>query len=206
MSKRSKSSQRWLHEHMNDHYVKQAQQQGYRSRAAFKLKEINAKYPLFKPGSRVVDLGAAPGGWSQVARELVGAKGMILAVDILSMPEIVGVQFILGDMREDVLINKLIDQLGTNGADVVLSDMAPNFSGVEVVDQARVMTLAEIAMEVALAVLSPTGTLLIKVFQGVGFDPLLQQLRTHFVKVRIIKPNASRARSREVYLLSEGLK
>lgn len=202
----SKSSRRWLREHFSDTYVKQAQQAGYRSRAIYKLSELQERDKLFKPGMTVIDLGAAPGGWSQLVVDLVGKKGRVIALDILPMDAIPNVEFIQGDFTEEAVINDLLTRLGETQADWVLSDMAPNMSGIDSVDQPRSIALAELALDLALQVLSPKGGLLVKTFQGEGFDAFLVELRKQFKKVIIRKPKASRDRSREVYLLASGLK
>jgi 23S rRNA (uridine2552-2'-O)-methyltransferase len=199
---RSKSSGRWLAEHFDDPYVKQAQQQGLRSRAAFKLLELQEKYRLIRPGMTVVDLGAAPGGWCQVARPLVGSRGRVIALDILPMDPVPGVEFIRGDFTEDDPLQALKRVLGGGEADLVLSDMAPNMSGMATVDQARAMYLAELALEFARAHLKPGGDLVVKLFQGADFDGFVREVRSLFGKVQVIKPKASRARSNEVYLLA----
>lgn len=201
MSK-GKSSRRWLREHFSDPYVKQAQQEGYRSRAVYKLQELQERDKLFKPGMTVIDLGAAPGSWSQLVVNLVGKKGRVIALDILPMDEIPGVEFIEGDFTENTILSQLMQQLGETKADWVISDMAPNMSGIDTVDQARSMELAELALELAQHVLNEQGGLLMKVFQGEGFDTFLMELRRHFKKVIIRKPKASRDRSNEVYLLA----
>jgi len=209
---KTKSSKRWLNEHFEDHWVKQAQQAGYRSRAAFKLIEINEKDHLIRPGMVVVDLGAAPGGWCQVAAPLVGDKGMVFALDILPMPALTGVHFIQGDFTGDESLHQLealleksgVSSEGAAGVDLVLSDMAPNISGMDAIDQPRAMHLAELAADFALQHLRPGGAFLVKVFQGQGFDEYLRGLRTAFDKVITRKPKASRQRSREVYLLAKG--
>ena len=201
---RSKSSKRWLDEHFDDHYVKKAHDAGLRSRAAFKLTELEEKYRLIKPGMVVVDLGAAPGGWSEVAAPLVGANGRVIALDILPMEPINGVEFIEGDFTESEPLEALQAALDGRQADLVLSDMAPNMSGVAVSDQARAMYLAELALDFATAHLKPGGDLLVKVFQGEGFDAFVRQCRESFSKALIKKPDASRPRSREVYLLARG--
>lgn len=198
---RSKSSRAWLKEHFDDHWVQQAQAAGWRSRAAFKLIEIDDKDKLLKPGSVVVDLGAAPGGWSQVAVQRVGGAGQVFALDILPMPEIAGVTFLLGDFREQEVLEQLEAHLNGRSVDVVLSDMAPNISGMKAVDQPRAMYLAELALDFACQHLRPGGGWLCKVFQGEGFDQLLQQARANFARVITRKPQASRPRSKEVYLL-----
>jgi 23S rRNA (uridine2552-2'-O)-methyltransferase len=199
---RSKSSGRWLAEHFDDPYVKQAQQQGLRSRAAFKLLELQEKYRLIRPGMTVVDLGAAPGGWCQVARPLAGSRGRVIALDILPMDPVPGVEFIRGDFTEDEPLQALKRVLGGGEADLVLSDMAPNMSGMATVDQARAMYLAELALEFARAHLKPGGDLVVKLFQGADFDGFVREVRSLFGKVQVIKPKASRARSNEVYLLA----
>lgn len=202
---RSKSSKRWLKEHFEDDYVKRAQKAGYRSRAAFKLLEIQEKDHLIKPGMNIVDLGAAPGGWSQVAVQLLKGRGKVFALDILPMDGIAGVDFIQGDFESEEVVNEMLDLMGGAQADVVLSDMAPNTSGIKAVDQARMMNLAESAVAFAQQVLKPEGVFLIKIFQGEGFDQYLKDLRTIFKKVKTRKPKASRDRSKEVYLLSQSL-
>lgn len=199
---RSKSSGRWLAEHFDDPYVKQAQQQGLRSRAAFKLLELQEKYALIRPGMTVIDLGAAPGAWSQVARPLVGSAGRVVALDILPMAPVPGVEFIQGDFTEDEPVRALELALGGAAVDLVLSDMAPNMSGMATVDQARSMYLAELALEFARAHLKPGGDLVVKLFQGADFDSFVREVRSLFAKVQVIKPKASRPRSNEVYLLA----
>jgi len=199
---KSSSSQRWLREHAEDAYVKQAQRQGYRSRAVFKLLEIDRRDHLFKPGMTIVDLGAAPGSWSQLAAEKAGAKGRVIAVDILPMEPISHVLLIRGDFREDSVLNELLAVLGGGGADLVLSDMAPNMSGMKAVDQPRAMYLAELARDLALQVLRPGGDFLTKVFQGEGTDTYVRELRAAFAKVSVRKPKASRGRSPEIYVLA----
>jgi 23S rRNA (uridine2552-2'-O)-methyltransferase len=194
------SSRRWLREHFSDTYVKKAQQEGYRSRAVYKLMELQERDKLFKPGMTVVDLGAAPGGWSQVLVDWVGAKGRVIALDILPMDPIPGVEFIEGDFTEDKQVDALFECLDGQQVDWVISDMAPNLSGIDSVDQPRAMYLAELALDFALKV-EPTCGLLMKVFQGDGFDVFLKQLREHYKKVLIRKPKASRGRSSEVYIL-----
>lgn len=203
---RSKSSQQWLKEHFDDKYVKQAQHKGYRSRATFKLAEIDSKDKLLKPGKVVVDLGAAPGGWSDYALHRVGEQGKVIALDILPMTPLTGVDFIEGDFREDAVLEKLEQLVEGRPVDLVLSDMAPNLTGVDAIDQPGSMLLAELALDFALAHLSKKGDFLVKVFQGEGFDEFLKTMRGHFTKVVTRKPDASRARSREVYLLASGLK
>lgn len=203
---RSKSSNRWLDEHFSDPYVKLSQKDGYRSRASYKLIELDKKDKLFKPGMSVVDLGSAPGGWSQVAADRVGDKGMVLASDILPMDSIAGVEFIQGDFTEEAVLEQLLAALGGQKADLVISDMAPNMSGMNAVDQPAAIYLVELALDMARQVLKPGGHFVAKVFHGEGFDPLLQDTRDAFTKVAVRKPDASRARSREVYLVARGFK
>jgi len=210
-STRSKSSQRWLKEHFADPFVKKAQADGYRSRAAYKLEELIARDRLLKPDMVIVDLGAAPGGWSQWVRQALdrldaNRPGRVLALDILDMPPLAGVEFIHGDFREDAVLQALQTQLGGQNVDLVLSDMAPNKSGVTAVDQPRAMHLAELALEFADQHLKPGGAFLIKLFQGAGFDDYIRKLRRRYQKVTIRKPAASRARSPEVYALAQGKK
>lgn len=200
--KRSKSSQRWLQEHFKDPHVRQAQDAGYRSRAVYKLLEIDQKDHLFRKGMTVVDLGAAPGAWSQVAAERVGKDGLVVALDLLEVEPIRGVQFLQGDFREEETLQRLLEILGDRKVDLVLSDMAPNISGMRSVDQPRAMYLVELALDLARQVLRPGGDLLMKLFQGEGSDAFLKELRTAFNKVTIRKPGASRDRSREVYVLA----
>lgn len=199
---RSKSSGRWLREHFDDPYVKRAQQEGYRSRAVYKLEEIDRRDRLLRPGMTVVDLGAAPGGWSQYARRAVGEKGRVVALDILPMDSMAGVEILQGDFREQEVLDRLLQTLGDHPVDLVISDMAPNISGVNSVDQARAMYLAELAVDLAKQILKPGGDLLLKVFQGEGFDAILAELRRSFKSIVIRKPKASRPRSREVYALA----
>ena len=201
---RSKSSQRWLKEHFSDPYVKKAQAAGLRSRAAFKLEELVERDRLLKPGMVVVDLGAAPGGWSQWVRQKLGDSGRVIASDILEMPGLAGVEFLHGDFREDEVLSRLQAMLGEDRVDLVLSDMAPNMSGVDAVDQARAMHLSELAMAFADDHLRTGGAFLIKLFQGVGFDDYVRDLRRRYAKVAIRKPAASRQRSNEVYALAQG--
>lgn len=203
---RSKSSNRWLDEHFNDVYVKQSQKDGYRSRASYKLLELDNKDKLLKPGTVVVDLGSAPGGWSQVAADRVGDKGRVLASDILPMDSIAGVEFIQGDFTEETVLAQILSSLGEQKADLVISDMAPNMSGMNAVDQPAAIYLVELALDMAHQVLKPGGHFVAKVFHGEGFDPLLQATRTAFSKVAVRKPDASRARSREVYIVARGFK
>lgn len=203
---RSKSSHRWLKEHFSDPYVKRAQAEGLRSRAAYKLEELIDRDRLLKPGMRVVDLGAAPGGWSQMARARLGERGRVLALDILPMDAIAGVEFLQGDFRDEAVLARLEQALGGAGLDLVLSDMAPNMTGVASVDQARAMELAELARDFAQAHLDPGGAFLVKLFQGAGFDDYLKDLRRRYAKITMRKPKASRARSPEVYALATGFK
>jgi len=198
---KSKSSKRWLAEHFDDQYVKLAQQQGLRSRAAFKLIELNDKYRFLRKGMRVVDLGSAPGGWCQVAQRVLGGNGQIIALDILPMDPIEDVTFIEGDFTEDGPLALLEEALGGQNADLVLSDMAPNMSGMGAVDQPRAMYLAELALAFAEQWLEPGGSFVVKVFHGEGFDSFVKQARSLFEKVQVRKPSASRPRSREVYIL-----
>lgn len=198
---KTKSSRRWLKEHFDDPWVARAQAEGWRSRAAFKLLEIDRKDRLFRSGMRVLDLGAAPGGWSQVAASRVGDTGLVLASDILPLDAIAGVTFIQGDFREEAVFREILNALDGGRADLVLSDMAPNISGNRAVDQPRAMYLAELALDLAVRVLEPEGRFLVKVFQGEGFDEFRQSMLERFRSVKSRKPEASRARSSEVYLL-----
>ncbi|MES9852705.1 MAG: 23S rRNA (uridine(2552)-2'-O)-methyltransferase RlmE [Candidatus Thiodiazotropha sp. L084R] len=204
--KRSKSSRKWLDRHFNDAYVKKAQKAGYRSRAAFKLLEIQEKDKIIKPGMRVVDLGAAPGGWSQIARDLVGEKGEVVALDILEMDPIAGVHFIQGDFREPQPLESLRNHLDGEPVDLVISDMAPNVTGMTSVDQPRGMYLCELALEFARETLKPGGGFVVKVFQGAGFDDYLREMRGAFSRVVSRKPDSSRAKSREIYLVAGNFK
>lgn len=197
----SKSSRRWLREHFSDTYVKKAQHEGYRSRAVYKLQELQERDKLFRPGMKIVDLGAAPGGWSQLLTEYVGKKGRIIALDILPMEPIEGVEFIQADFSEEKSVQDLLELAGGK-VDWVISDIAPNLSGLDSVDQPRSIYLAELALDFALQVLTENGGFLVKVFQGDGFDGFLKQVRQNFKKVVIRKPKASRDRSKEVYLLA----
>jgi len=203
---RSKSSSRWLREHFDDVYVKKAQAEGLRSRAVFKLEELLERDRLLKPGMRVVDLGAAPGGWSQLVRQRLGEDGTVVALDILPMQGIAGVDFLQGDFREESVLHELETRLDGRKVDLVLSDMAPNMSGVALADQIRAMDLAELALDFSRQWLRPGGAFLIKLFQGAGFDQYLRSLRADFTRVTMRKPKASRARSREVYALATGRK
>jgi 23S rRNA (uridine2552-2'-O)-methyltransferase len=203
---RSKSSSRWLEEHVNDPFVKQAQIDGYRSRASYKLLEINTKDKLIHPNGLVVDLGSAPGGWTQVSTKLVGHRGRVIASDILPMDSIAAAEFIQGDFTEESVFDEIMATLNGNLADVVISDMAPNISGVDVADQAASMYLVELALDMARQVLKPKGSFIAKVFHGEGYDEYLKDLRTSFDKVVVRKPDSSRARSREVYVVGKGFK
>ncbi|MCD7097048.1 23S rRNA (uridine(2552)-2'-O)-methyltransferase RlmE [Stenotrophomonas sp. MMGLT7] len=204
MATRSKSSQRWLREHFADPYVKKAQSEGMRSRAAYKLEELLERDQLLRPDMVVVDLGAAPGGWSQQVRKSLGERGRVLALDILEMPPLAGVEFLHGDFRQENVLSQFEAMLGDRPVDLVLSDMAPNKSGMDAVDQPRMMHLAELAMDFADNHLRPGGAFLIKLFQGVGFDDYVRELRRRYDKVLIRKPAASRKRSPEVYALGQG--
>lgn len=203
---KSKGSDAWLKEHFDDPYVKQAQKLGYRSRACFKLLELQDSQRLIKPGATVLDLGAAPGGWSQVAAELVGDQGRVIASDILPMDSLAGVEFVQGDFTEQAVFDEILRVLDGRPVDLVMSDMAPNMSGMKDVDQPQSMYLVELALDLAVRVLRPGGVFLAKVFQGDGFVELNQELRKHFNKVQSKKPKASRPRSREVYQLASGFR
>ncbi|PXZ02868.1 23S rRNA (uridine(2552)-2'-O)-methyltransferase RlmE [Gilliamella apicola] len=204
--KRSASSTRWLNEHFKDRFVQQAQKKGLRSRAWFKLEEIQKSDKLFKPGITVVDLGAAPGGWSQYVASLIGNKGRIIACDLLPMDPIVGVDFLQGDFRDEAVLNALLERVGEEKVQVVMSDMAPNMSGQPAVDIPRAMYLVELALDMCKDVLAPNGSFIVKVFQGEGFEEYLKTVRSLFKTVKIRKPEASRARSREVYIVAMGMK
>jgi len=201
---RSKTSKSWLKEHFDDPYVKQAQKEGFRSRAVYKLMEIQEKDKVLKRGMKIVDLGAAPGGWSQYATSVLDGQGRIVALDILDMAALPEVDFILGDFTEDSVLEQLRSRLGGECVDLVMSDMAPNISGIDSVDQPRGMYLAELALDFAREALCEGGTLLMKVFQGEGYDVFYRDLRKDFKKVVTRKPKASRPRSREVYILATG--
>lgn len=203
---RSKSSSRWLQEHFSDPYVKRAQAEGWRSRAVYKLQEINERDRLLKPGTTLVDLGAAPGGWSQYAARALGERGRVLALDILPMDALAGVDFIQGDFREETVFAQLLATLAGTPVDLVISDMAPNTSGLKAVDQPKQMYLVELALDFARQTLRPGGDFLVKVFQGEGFDALLKDLRADFGSVATRKPKASRARSAELYLLARNFR
>jgi 23S rRNA (uridine2552-2'-O)-methyltransferase len=203
---RSKSSNEWLRRHVNDPFVKQAQLDGYRSRSAYKLIELNEKDRLIKPGMRILDLGSAPGGWSQVAGKLVGRKGRVLATDILSMDPIANVDFIQGDFTDDKVVEQLLAWLGGGRFDLIISDIAPNLSGIDSADQAGSMYFLELALDTVRKTLKPGATFAAKMFQGSGSDEYVRDLRKSFEKVLIRKPAASRAQSREVYLVAKGFR
>jgi 23S rRNA (uridine2552-2'-O)-methyltransferase len=203
---RSKTSHRWLKEHFDDPYVKMAQRDGYRSRASYKLLEVQEKDRILRPGMTVVDLGAAPGGWSQVASRVLGDKGRLIASDILEMDSIADVTFIQGDFTDDAVFAQILQAIDGHPVDLVISDMAPNMSGVRAADQARAMYLCELALDLSARVLRPGGDFLIKIFQGEGFDTYLKQVRERFEKVQMRKPLSSRDRSREQYLLARGFR
>jgi 23S rRNA (uridine2552-2'-O)-methyltransferase len=202
--KRAKTSKAWMKEHVNDFFVKQAKKEGYRSRAAYKLIEIAERDRLLEPGMIVVDLGAAPGGWSQVAAEKLGGRGKVIALDLLEMAPLPGVTFIQGDFREPLVLAELKKNLGNRAPDLVISDMSPNISGISVVDKARGMHLAELALEFSADQLNSGGNFLVKVFQGAGFEEFLRTMRASFSRVITRKPEASRGRSSEIYLLGLG--
>ena len=203
---RSKSSSLWLQRHINDPYVKQAQKDGYRSRSAYKLIELNDRDRLLKPGMRVMDLGSAPGGWSQVAARIVGAKGRVLATDILPMDPIPNVDFIQGDFTEDIVVEKIFEWLAGEKFDLIISDIAPNISGIDSADQAACMYFLELALDTVRKAHKPGANFIAKMFQGEGSDAYLKDLRKSFVKVSIRKPAASRAKSREVYIVAKGFR
>ncbi len=203
---RTKSSKAWLAEHFSDEFVKRAQQDGFRSRAVYKLEEIDRRDHLLRPGMVVVDLGAAPGGWSQYVAGRVGTAGRVVALDILPMEPLAAVDTLQGDFTEKSVLDQLLEHLQGRPVDLVISDMAPNISGVGVADQARAMYLAELALDFAAQVLRPGGDLLVKVFQGSGYGELHQDMRGRFERVLVRKPRASRARSREVYLAGKGFR
>jgi len=203
---RTKSSNRWLQEHFNDDYVKLAKQQGYRSRASYKLLEIQAKDHILQSGNKVLDLGSVPGGWSQVAAQLVGDNGLVVASDILLMDQIAGVNFIQGDFTEEAIYQQILAACSAYKFDVVLSDMAPNLSGIKTADQAGSIYLAELALDMAQSLLQAKGRFLVKVFNGQGIDAYKTKVKEVFKKVAIRKPSASRARSAEIYLLAQDLR
>ncbi|MDD1004393.1 MULTISPECIES: 23S rRNA (uridine(2552)-2'-O)-methyltransferase RlmE [Pseudomonas] len=201
---RSKTSLGWLKRHVNDPYVKQAQKDGYRSRASYKLLEVQEKYKLIRPGMSVVDLGAAPGGWSQVTSRLIGGQGRLIASDILEMDSIPDVTFIHGDFTEDEVLGRILEAVGNSQVDLVISDMAPNMSGTPEVDMPKAMFLCELALDLAERILKPGGNFVIKIFQGEGFDVYLKDARKKFDKIQMIKPDSSRGSSREQYMLAWG--
>jgi len=204
--KRSKSSSRWLADHEDDEYVKRARIEGYRSRASYKLLEIDEKYRILSTGLRVIDLGAAPGGWSQVVSRKVGKKGEVIALDLLEMPPIQDVTFIQGDFTEDSVLERLMEVTQGTAVDLVISDMAPNLSGMKDIDQPRSVYLAELALDFAVRVLNKNGVLVVKCFEGEGIDGIRQAFRANFRQVTNFKPRASRGRSREIYILGRGFK
>lgn len=206
MSRKRPSSKAWLKEHRDDPYVQQAQRDGYRSRACYKLLELQDKDKLIRPGMTVLDLGSAPGGWSQVAIALVGVRGRVIASDILPMDSLAGVTFIEGDFTEEGVLARIMEMLEGRPIDLVMSDMAPNMSGVTAVDQPRAIYLAELALDLAQQVLAPGGALVTKLFHGEGFDQVLLEAKACFLKVLTRKPRASRPRSREVYMVAKGFR
>lgn len=201
---RSKSSGSWLQEHVNDPYVKQAQRDGYRSRSSYKLIQLNERDRLIRPGMLVVDLGSAPGGWSQVATRLAGEQARVVATDILPMEPLKNVEFIQGDFTEEAVLNQILERLGGRKPNLVICDIAPNISGVDSADQASSMYLVELALDFVRQALEPKGDFVVKVFQGAGSDAYIKDVRTSFDKVFVRKPAASRPRSREVYLVAKG--
>lgn len=206
MTKRRPSSQAWLKEHFTDPYVQRAKAEGFRSRAIYKLEEMDRKVKLLHPGQVVLDLGAAPGGWSQYARRKIGRNGRVVAMDILPMDAINGVEFVLGDFREDTVLEQLIGMVGERAVDVLLSDMSPNLSGVDAIDQPSSLYLVELALDMANRVLKKDGAVLIKTFQGYGFQEVVAAARRNFGLVKLLKPDASRSRSPELYLLASGFR
>jgi 23S rRNA (uridine2552-2'-O)-methyltransferase len=203
---RSKTSKQWLKEHFDDVYVRRAKEEGYRSRASFKLLEIQEQDKLIRQGMTIVDLGAAPGGWSQVAANLAGERGQVIASDILPIDSLPGVEFLQGDFTKDAVLESLIELLKDRQADLVISDMAPNMSGMKDIDLPRVMYLAELALDLARIVLKPDAVFLVKVFHGEGYEELQKALKSSFSSVKVRKPKASRARSSEIYLLAAGFR
>src|ERR1700722_9828962 len=203
---RTKTSASWMARHLSDPFVKQAQKDGYRARSAYKLLELNDKDRLIRPGMRILDLGAAPGGWSQVAGKLVGGQGRVLATDILPMDALEHVDFIQGDFTEDIIVQQVLQWLGGAKFDLILSDMAPNTTGIDSADAAKSIYLLELALETARTTLKSHANFAAKMFQGSGSDQYLKELRTHFEKVTVRKPAASRKESREVYLVAKGFK
>lgn len=202
MPRRSRSSRRWLKEHFDDPYVQRAQQEGYRGRAVYKLQELDERERLLRPAMRVLDLGAAPGGWTQYAAQKLGEKGTLVATDILPMDPVPGASIVIGDFREERVLEQILAALGDRDADLVLSDMAPNLTGTDAVDQPRSVHLCELALELASQVLNARGAFLVKLFQGEGSDAYLAEVRRRFKSVKVRKPRASRSRSREVYVLA----
>lgn len=203
---KSKSSDRWLREHFSDEYVLKSQKEGYRSRASYKLIEIDEKDRLIKPGALIVDLGAAPGGWTQVAMQRTGHKGRVIASDILPMDGLAGVDFVQGDFTDDDVFEKILQTINGEPVNLVISDMAPNMSGMKAVDQPKSMYLAELAYDLATKVLAPGGAFVTKIFMGEGFDQYFRDARQHFTKVITRKPDSSRSRSPEVYMVAKGFK
>ncbi len=205
---RPKNSRDWVKRHLSDPYVKRSQADGYRSRSTYKLSEIIEKESLMKPGMTVVDLGSAPGGWSQWVAKKVGAKGKVVAIDILEMAPVAGVNFIQADFSHEAGLNAVVEAIGGKNekVDLVISDMAPNLTGIGITDQARLFTLGELALEFAVTFLKPNGVFLVKVFQGAGFEPFVKLMRSHFRHVAAKKPDASRDESRETYLLARDIK
>jgi 23S rRNA (uridine2552-2'-O)-methyltransferase len=203
---RPKNSRDWVQRHLNDPFVKKAQEEGYRSRAVYKLQEIDEREGFMKPGKVVVDLGSAPGGWSQLAIKKVGGKGKVVAIDLLPMEPISGVIFIQADFSEEAGLNAVIAELEQKPVDLVISDMSPNMTGIPLTDQARLFNLGEMAMDFAVKFLQPNGIFIVKVFQGAGFEPYVKLLRQNFQHVSAKKPDASRDESREVYLVAKGIK
>lgn len=202
MARRSRSSGRWLQEHFSDPFVQRARAEGWRSRAVYKLEQIDRREKLLRPGMVVVDLGAAPGAWSQYAQRRVGRSGRVVALDLLPMEPLAGIDFLEGDFRDENVLARLLAMLPERGVDLVLCDIAPNLSGIDAIDQPRSMYLCELALDFATRVLKPGGAALIKTFQGAGFQELVAEARRHFGKVKLAKPEASRARSPELYLLA----
>jgi len=203
---RSKSSGNWLQEHVNDPYVKQAQRDGYRSRSSYKLLQLNERDHLIRPGMLIVDLGSAPGGWSQVATRLAGERGRVIATDILAMDPLKNVDFIQGDFTEEAVLNTILERLGGRRPQLVICDIAPNITGIDSADQASSMYLVELALDFVRQALEPKGDFAVKVFQGAGSDAYIKDVRSSFEKVLVRKPAASRPRSREVYLVAKGFK
>ncbi|AZZ94207.1 23S rRNA (uridine(2552)-2'-O)-methyltransferase RlmE [Hahella sp. KA22] len=203
---RSKSSSRWLNEHHSDVYVKKSKEDGFRSRASYKLIELDRQDKLLKPGMTVIDLGAAPGGWSQVVADVVGDQGKVIACDLLPMDSIAGVTFFQGDFTEEEMLDAILNEVNGRPVDLVISDMAPNMSGMKSVDIPKAMYLVELALDLACRVLKKNGCFVAKVFQGEGFDQIMQESRGRFSSVNIRKPDASRARSREIYLVAKGFR